>query len=116
MPLEEWDDTVINSTGQHWDIYVGYVEAQGTAATVRSPITGVSTPVTSDGYYMLAEPTARDALAAIVLRETSAIGVRFHTVQRIILARSAPAEAKRCASIRCPPANANRLPEPTAPR
>ncbi len=61
MPLELWDETVVNSTGQHWDIYVGYVEAQGTAATVRSPITGVSAPVTSDGYYMLAEPTAHNS-------------------------------------------------------
>jgi hypothetical protein len=61
MPLEEWDDTVVNSTGQHWDIYVGYVEAQGTAAIVRSPITGVSTSVTSDGYYMLAEPTVHNS-------------------------------------------------------
>jgi hypothetical protein len=59
MPLEAWDDTVVNSTGQHWDIYVGYVEAQGTAATVRSSVTGMSTPVTSDGYYMLAEPPLR---------------------------------------------------------
>lgn len=57
MPLEEWDNTVVNSAGQHWDIYVGYVEAQGTAATVRSSLTGVSTPVITDGYYMLAEPT-----------------------------------------------------------
>ena len=59
-PLEEWDETVVSSTGQHWDIYVGYVEAQGTATTVRSSITGVSTPVRSDGYYMLAEPTVHN--------------------------------------------------------
>jgi hypothetical protein len=64
VPLEEWDDTVTNSAGQHWDIYVGYVEVQGTAATVRSPVTGVSTPVTSDGYYMLAEPTLRNSQVA----------------------------------------------------
>jgi hypothetical protein len=38
--------------------------------------------------HVLAEPAARDALAAIVLRETSAIGVRFHAVQRIVLPRS----------------------------
>jgi hypothetical protein len=37
--------------------------------------------------HVLAEPAGRDALAAIVLRETSAIGLRFHTVQRLILPR-----------------------------
>lgn len=61
MPLEEWENSVVNSSGQHWDIYVGYVEVQGTAATVRSPNTGVRTPVTSNGYYMLAEPTVHNS-------------------------------------------------------
>jgi uncharacterized protein (TIGR00299 family) protein len=37
--------------------------------------------------HVLAEPVARNALAAIVLRETSAIGLRFHAVQRLILPR-----------------------------
>jgi hypothetical protein len=37
--------------------------------------------------HVLAEPAGRDALAAIVLRETSAIGVRFHAVQRLVLPR-----------------------------
>jgi uncharacterized protein (DUF111 family) len=37
--------------------------------------------------HTLAEPAARDVLAAIILRETSAIGVRFATVQRRILPR-----------------------------
>jgi hypothetical protein len=37
--------------------------------------------------HVLGDAAARDALAAIVLRETSAIGVRFHLVQRHILAR-----------------------------
>jgi hypothetical protein len=36
---------------------------------------------------VLAEPSGRDALAAIILRETSAIGVRFHAVQRLMLPR-----------------------------
>ncbi len=36
---------------------------------------------------VLAEPALRDALAAVVLRETSAIGVRFFPVQRLVLAR-----------------------------
>lgn len=36
---------------------------------------------------VLAEPTSRDALAGIILRETSAIGVRFSTVQRLLLPR-----------------------------
>ncbi len=37
--------------------------------------------------HVLAEPASRDALAAIVLRETSAIGLRFHAVERMVLAR-----------------------------
>jgi uncharacterized protein (DUF111 family) len=37
--------------------------------------------------HVLAERGARDALAAIVLRETSAIGLRFHVVQRLLLPR-----------------------------
>ena len=37
--------------------------------------------------HVLAEPAARDALAAIVLRETSAIGLRFHAVDRLVLPR-----------------------------
>src|SRR5262245_1458596 len=38
--------------------------------------------------HVLAEAAARDAMAAVVLRETSAIGVRFHPVQRSLLPRS----------------------------
>ncbi|MGH7786428.1 MAG: nickel pincer cofactor biosynthesis protein LarC [Candidatus Binatia bacterium] len=37
--------------------------------------------------HALAEPAARDILAAIVLRETSAIGVRFHAVERLMSVR-----------------------------
>src|SRR5262245_41201182 len=37
--------------------------------------------------HVLTDPAARDALAALVLRETSAIGLRFHTVQRVVLRR-----------------------------
>jgi uncharacterized protein (TIGR00299 family) protein len=37
--------------------------------------------------HVLAEPLSRDALAAVILRETSAIGVRFHAVDRMVLAR-----------------------------
>lgn len=37
--------------------------------------------------HVLCKPAARDAIAAVVLRETSAIGVRFHGVERRILAR-----------------------------
>ena len=37
--------------------------------------------------HVLAEPSSRDALAAIVLNETSAIGLRFHAVQRLVLPR-----------------------------
>jgi uncharacterized protein (TIGR00299 family) protein len=35
----------------------------------------------------LGEPHLRDTLAAIIARETSAIGVRFHTVQRAVMPR-----------------------------
>src|SRR5215470_7266616 len=38
--------------------------------------------------HVLGEASARDALAAVVLRETSAIGLRFHSVQRFILPRA----------------------------
>jgi uncharacterized protein (TIGR00299 family) protein len=37
--------------------------------------------------HVLAEPSGRDLLAAVILRETTAIGVRFSPVQRRILAR-----------------------------
>jgi uncharacterized protein (TIGR00299 family) protein len=37
--------------------------------------------------HVLVEPTARDALAALVLRETSAIGLRYHAVQRVVSPR-----------------------------
>jgi len=37
--------------------------------------------------HVLAEPAGREALAALVMRETSAIGVRFQPVQRRILSR-----------------------------
>ena len=37
--------------------------------------------------HVLAEPAARDALASIVLRETTAIGVRFFPVERLTLRR-----------------------------
>jgi len=37
--------------------------------------------------HVLAEPAAREAMAGILLRETTAIGVRSHAVQRTILPR-----------------------------
>jgi len=37
----------------------------------------------------IAEPGSRDTLAAIILRETSAIGIRYFPVQRIVLPREA---------------------------
>ncbi len=37
--------------------------------------------------HVLVEPAGRHAMAAIILRETSAIGVRFHSVQRLIVPR-----------------------------
>lgn len=37
--------------------------------------------------HALADVAARDAVAAAILRETTAIGVRFHAVQRLVLPR-----------------------------
>ena len=37
--------------------------------------------------HALAEPAARDAVAGAILRETTAIGLRFHAVQRVVLPR-----------------------------
>lgn len=37
--------------------------------------------------HALADPGARDAVAAAILRETTAIGLRFHAVQRVVLPR-----------------------------
>ena len=37
--------------------------------------------------HALADPWARDAVAAAILRETTAIGLRFHAVQRVVLPR-----------------------------
>jgi len=56
FPLEEWGSQIQNTAGQQYTIYVGYATAQGTAATVRDSKTGVTAPVNSDGYFLLAEP------------------------------------------------------------
>ena len=37
--------------------------------------------------HALADPGARDAVVAAILRETTAIGLRFHAVQRVVLPR-----------------------------
>jgi uncharacterized protein (DUF111 family) len=37
--------------------------------------------------HALADAGARDAVAAAILRETTAIGLRFHAVQRVVLPR-----------------------------
>lgn len=57
LPVEQWDNEVKNSAGQQYVIYVGYVEVQGAAATVRDSATGASTEVLAGGYYALAEPS-----------------------------------------------------------
>ncbi len=54
--LEVQYDVVRNDSGKFWDIYFGYVTADGTAATVRDPLTGTTTDITNDGYYALAVP------------------------------------------------------------
>ncbi len=56
-PLEVWTNTIENTAGKQYMIYVGYVEAQGVATTVRDSATGVSTQVLPGGYYVLAEAT-----------------------------------------------------------
>jgi hypothetical protein len=53
--LEYWGTEVQNTAGKTYEIYVGYVEAQGIAATVRDSANGVTAPVSSDGYYALVE-------------------------------------------------------------
>jgi hypothetical protein len=65
---------------------------------------------------VLGEPAARDLLASIVLRETSAIGVRYFSVQRQVLEREVlrvdtefgPLEVKRS---RAPDGSVNLAPE-----
>lgn len=57
LPVDQWDNEIKNSAGQQYVIYVGYVEVQGTAATVRDPATGASAPVLTGGYFALAEPS-----------------------------------------------------------
>jgi hypothetical protein len=59
-PLEAWENEVENSDGHHYALYIGYVEAQGTATTVRDPDTGATTQVMPNGYYVLSEPSSRD--------------------------------------------------------
>jgi hypothetical protein len=55
-PLNEWGSQIQNKAGQQYTIYVGYVDVQGKAATIRDSKTGVTAPVNSDGYFLLAEP------------------------------------------------------------
>jgi hypothetical protein len=56
-PLEVWDNEVENNDGHQYVLYIGFVEAQGAAATVRDPDTGATTQVMPNGYYVLAEPS-----------------------------------------------------------
>lgn len=55
LPLEQWDNEIKSSDGKQYTIWVGYVEVQGTATTVRDPETGATAEVLPDGYYVLAE-------------------------------------------------------------
>jgi hypothetical protein len=55
-PLEEWGSQVQNTAGQQYTVYVGYVDVQGSATTIRDSKTGITAPVNSDGYFLLAEP------------------------------------------------------------
>jgi hypothetical protein len=56
-PLEVFDETVMNNSGQAWDIYVGFVTAQGTAASIHDPLEDLTEPVMSSGYYIFSEPS-----------------------------------------------------------
>lgn len=58
FPLQEWGSAIQTKAGQQYTIYVGYVDVrvQGTPATIRDSKTGVTAPVNSNGYFMLAEP------------------------------------------------------------
>ena len=73
-PLEAWNNTIKNSDGQQYTIYTGYVEAQGTAATIQDSATGVSTQVLPDGYYVLAEPTSSNGDDTDALQVLNAAG------------------------------------------
>jgi hypothetical protein len=57
LPVEAWGSLIQNKARQPYDVYVGYVEVQGTAASVRDSKTGATAPVNSDGYFLLAEPS-----------------------------------------------------------
>lgn len=61
LPLEAWDSTIANNAGEVYSVWVGYVEAQGVAATVLDPETNTSAPVNRDGYYVLAEKSPTTA-------------------------------------------------------
>jgi hypothetical protein len=56
-PVEQWRQQVKSSNGKLWNLSIGYVEVQGTAATVRDPGSGATAPVTTNGYYLLVEPS-----------------------------------------------------------
>ena len=60
LPLDVWDNLIKNGDGNEYALYIGYVEAQGTATTVRDPDTGATAQVMPDGYYVLPEPTSSE--------------------------------------------------------
>jgi hypothetical protein len=53
---EGFDDEVKTRTGRIWELFFGYATTQGHATTLKDPATGHTAAVTSDGYFVLAEP------------------------------------------------------------
>jgi hypothetical protein len=54
----QYDNAILRgSDGREWDIYYGRViPTQGQPATVRDQISGISAPVTSDGWFAITVP------------------------------------------------------------
>jgi hypothetical protein len=57
QPLEDWDNEIVNHDGQEYTLFIGYVEANGPATSVRDSATQATAQVLPGGYYVLAEPT-----------------------------------------------------------
>lgn len=56
MAVEYVDNEVKTSTGQVWELFMGFVTAQGHAVSVKDPASGNTATVTPGGYFLLAEP------------------------------------------------------------
>lgn len=57
VSVEHWDNAFHSDDGKSYTVYVGYVEADGTATTIRDLDSGATTQVLPGGYFVLAEPS-----------------------------------------------------------